>query len=198
MIHLQIMKSGELLSYASAPIDVRAMVTPAGNGELRAPMQLHLSRYHFVNLQVLAHSVNLQDRLLCKQTDLLRWVSENPSHWANRTQRLVVGSSLWWSAVDGLSPMKRTAPLPVSSLVPACNGIPATRKPRIMRLIFHLVTRYHGFVGLKCSNNAECLEYNWLSLAIHVERDQFDRFVLMRRCRVFKRLGAVEPRLGLV
>ena len=38
MIHLQIMKSRKLLSYVSAPIDVRAMVTPAGNGELRAPI----------------------------------------------------------------------------------------------------------------------------------------------------------------
>ena len=36
MIHLQIMKPRKLSSDVSAPIDVRAMVTPAGNAELRA------------------------------------------------------------------------------------------------------------------------------------------------------------------
>tara|TARA_S200000501_G_scaffold65036_1_gene56042 strand:+ start:392 stop:745 length:354 start_codon:yes stop_codon:yes gene_type:complete len=38
MIHLQVMKPRKLLPDVSAPIDVRAMVTPAGNGELRAPV----------------------------------------------------------------------------------------------------------------------------------------------------------------
>ena len=38
MIHLQVMKPGQLLSDVSAPIVVRAMVTPAGNGELGAPV----------------------------------------------------------------------------------------------------------------------------------------------------------------
>lgn len=38
MIHLQVMKPRKLLPDVSAPIYVGAMVTPAGNGELRAPV----------------------------------------------------------------------------------------------------------------------------------------------------------------
>ena len=38
MIHLQTVKPRKQLPDVSAPIDVRAMVTPAGNGELRAPI----------------------------------------------------------------------------------------------------------------------------------------------------------------
>ena len=38
IIHFQVMKPGELLPDVLAPIQISAMITPAGNGELCAPV----------------------------------------------------------------------------------------------------------------------------------------------------------------